>query len=72
MPDDVVFLVEGDEHGTGELGFAGELVHGFAGHDGETARREKLVGHAGHAGEDAAAHLRGEDCNGEKRREILR
>jgi hypothetical protein len=51
-PDDVVLSVEGHEHETGEVGFAREPVHDFAGHQGKTGPSEQLVGHAVHARED--------------------
>ena len=53
-PGDVVLGVESDEHEAGRRGFAGEPVHGFAGHHGEAGRGEDFFGHTLHAGEDVS------------------
>src|SRR5438046_9922047 len=45
-PDDVVRAVKRHEHQTSILGFAGEPVHGFAGHHGKAAGAKRRFCHA--------------------------
>src|SRR5207247_9311215 len=53
-PDDVVRAVKRHEHQTSILGFAGEPVHGFAGHHGKAAVTKRRFGHALHPGKHRA------------------